>query len=441
MKRYSKVILGLVAAGCAVAVGFFAVSYRAPIAPVGHDQISFDRAAIARGATLAAMGNCGGCHTASNGKPYAGGFPLRTPFGTIYGSNITPDAVSGIGQWSEAAFRRAMHEGVSRDGSYLYPAFPYTHFTKVTDDDIADLYAFLMTRPAVPNTVPAPDLPFPFNIRLAMAGWNILFFQPGRFVPDASHDEAWNRGAYIAEGFGHCSSCHSPLNALGAEVTSAAYTGGEADGWIATALRGEHASSVGWNHNELGSYLSGGFSAVHGVAAGPMTGVSQALGRLPARDIDALAAYVISLRGDATTPDPKRQTASPTFSATTAQALNLSGPAKDGEAIFASACASCHVSGPQFPFYKPAPLELSSAVLASDARNLLHAVMQGVRGSTEQGPPLMPGFEAVLNDRQLAALAEYVRSRFAADLAPWKDISSNIAAIRGEADHADTQNQ
>src|SRR5439155_20849034 len=185
---------------------------------------SFPREQIAKGEELAHIGNCLSCHTAEGGKPYAGGTPLKTPFGTIYGTNITPDPETGVGRWSPEAFSRAMREGVDREGRHLFPAFPYDHFTKLTDEDIAALYAFVMTREPVRQENRRHSVPLP---RASVGIWKSRYFERGVFKPDPSRSAEWNRGAYLVEGLGHCGACHTPRNKLGAEVKDHAFTGGE----------------------------------------------------------------------------------------------------------------------------------------------------------------------------------------------------------------------
>ena len=190
-----------------------------------------------RGRQLAAVGNCAACHTAEGGAPHAGGRPMATPFGTVYSTNLTPDAATGIGQWSFSAFQRAMREGISRDGHRLYPAFPYTAYTQVTDDDLQALYAHLMAQPAVANPVPETRLAFPYNIRPLMGLWNGLYLQPGPVAPVVAQSPLWNRGAYLVNGLGHCTACHTPRDALGGELAHTAYLGGAlVDGWEAPPL-------------------------------------------------------------------------------------------------------------------------------------------------------------------------------------------------------------
>src|SRR5215831_3317741 len=201
-KRTLLALLTIIVLGAA---GFVAWAWEPSLPPTEPpDPSSFNLEIKQRGAELAAIGNCSTCHTSESGRPFAGGRALPTPFGTIYSTNITPDPETGIGRWSEAAFSRAMREGVDRAGRHLYPAFPYDHFTKLTDEDVKALYAFLMTREPVRAEVPANDLTFPLNFRLAAAGWKLLFFHEGRYKPDPRRDEAWNRGAYLTEAAAHC---------------------------------------------------------------------------------------------------------------------------------------------------------------------------------------------------------------------------------------------
>ncbi|HFK4651979.1 TPA: cytochrome c, partial [Serratia marcescens] len=195
-----------------------ALPWRAEIAPVATPGAgTWSAATLERGRQLAAAGDCAVCHTASEGATNAGGLAMATPFGTLYSTNITPDVATGIGNWSFTAFDRAMRQGVARDGRHLYPAFPYTAFSKMTDGDMQALYAYLMSQPAVRQSNPANQMRFPFNLRPLMAGWNALFLRQGEFQPDPQQSAQWNRGAYLVNGLGHCAACHSPRNLLGAE--------------------------------------------------------------------------------------------------------------------------------------------------------------------------------------------------------------------------------
>src|ERR1700761_520059 len=217
-RLFARLAMGAVAVGVAGLVGFAAFAWRPTFAEVATPApSSFAPDVVARGATLAAAGYCSTCHTVPGGQPFGGGYAMKSAFGTIYSTNISPDRETGIGAWSKEAFRRAMQEGVARDGSHLFPAFPYDHFSKFSDEDDDALYAFIMSQkpvhaPAQPNAL----IP-PLGIRALQAGWKLLFFRPRRFEPAPAHDAAWNRGAYLAEALDHCSACHSPRNLLGAE--------------------------------------------------------------------------------------------------------------------------------------------------------------------------------------------------------------------------------
>jgi len=281
------------------AAGIFATAAWQPaIAPINPPlATSFAPDVVKRGAELAAIGDCAVCHTAPAGRIFAGGRAIATPFGTIYSTNITPDAETGIGTWSEAAFQRALRNGVARDGSYLYPAFPYDHFTLVSDDDDKALYAFLMTRTPVQAPALTNDLPFPLKVRPVLYGWNLLFLRRGPYRADPAHDEAWNRGAYLVDGLGHCGDCHTPRNLFGAEQRDRRFAGGAAEGWTAYALDAASPAPVPWTAEALTQYLGRGFAAQHGVPRGPMADIASDLRSVPADDIRAIAIYVAAQMG------------------------------------------------------------------------------------------------------------------------------------------------
>lgn len=247
---------GAVVAVLAIAA---ALMWKPAIAPVGAPPVaSFDAQTKLAGARVVALGDCIVCHTGRGGQPFAGGLPLATPFGTIYSTNITPDVDTGIGNWSLEAFTRAMRHGVARDGHLLYPAFPYIHFTRMSDGDISAAYAYLMTREPVKANAPANELIFPLNFRPLLAFWNILFLRPGPEAADATKDAQWNRGKLLVDGLGHCASCHSPLNAIGGEKSGHAFDGGIVDGWEAPALNALGAAPKPWTQAQLVTYLRTG---------------------------------------------------------------------------------------------------------------------------------------------------------------------------------------
>jgi mono/diheme cytochrome c family protein len=411
----------------AAAVAAFAVIWRPAIAAIDPPApASFDAALVKRGRVLAAIGNCSDCHTVRGAKSFAGGLPVPTPFGTIYSSNITPDPETGIGRWPEAAFRRAMRSGIDRDGRHLYPTFPYDHFTNVSDEDDAALYAYLMTRPPVHAPARANELPFPLDQRFVIAGWKLLFLRHATYQPDDRKTADWNRGAYLVEGLAHCGACHTPRNALGAERKSAQFTGGDVDNWHAYAINAQSPSPVPWDADALFMYLRDGWHPDHGVARGPMAQVVSNLSSVPESDIRAIAVYMAGQFG-APTPDRKRrgeealmQAKSPAPQASTTDAA--------GAAIYAAACAGCHETGRPLP-YGGVNLGLSTAISAPDARNAANIVLSGVRPVEGERGPIMPGFAASMDDGQITALLNYLRTRFSNQPA-WNDLAKTIEDAR-----------
>jgi mono/diheme cytochrome c family protein len=376
-------------------------------------EASFDRSLIARGRELAAIGNCVSCHTSEEGKPFAGARPLPTPFGTIYSTNITPDPETGIGRWSEDDFRRAMHEGVDEKGRDLYPAFPYDHFTRVTDDDLKALYAYFMTRDPVRAGAPPNRLVFPLSLRSTIRAWKAAYFRPGVYRPDPSKSPEWNRGAYLVEGLAHCGACHTPRNALGAERKDRELGGGEAEGWHATSLA---ADSPGrWTAEELYTYLRYGREPAHGTAAGPMADVTHNLADVAEADVRAIAVYVASQMPDG--------------NASAAGKKAERNVAADGGTIFAGACAVCHGAVPPTFSNATVPLGVTTSVNAPDPRNAIHVIMEGLKPESGEKGPMMPGFAAELTDKQVAALVDYLRAEFT-DRPPWSDVPKHVAAIR-----------
>jgi mono/diheme cytochrome c family protein len=419
-----SVLAALVIGG---AIAAFAIAWRPAIAAIDPPAPqSFDTALVKRGRDLAAIGNCSTCHTLRGGKDFAGGLPVPTPFGTIYSSNITPDAETGIGRWPEAAFRRAMRSGVDRNGQHLYPTFPYDHFTNVSDEDDGALYAYLMTREPARAPARANQLSFPFDRRVVIAGWKLLFLRHGTYQPDATRSKEWNRGGYLVEGLAHCGACHTPRNALGAERASAPFAGGDVDNWHAPAINAQSPAPVPWDEDALFAYLRNGWHPDHGVARGPMALVVSNLSDVPDSDVRAIATYMAGVFG-APTPDRKRrgdevlaQAKSPLAQAATSNAA--------GTAIYAAACATCHESTRPLP-YGGVNLALSTTISGPDARNAANIVLSGVRPVEGERSPIMPGFANSMNDDQIAVLLNYLRSRFS-NQPLWTGVEKTIEAAR-----------
>lgn len=421
--RWSRIITGILLVLILLISAAFAWSWRPSIAPVSaHEGPRADRQTVAHGAALAAIGNCNDCHTTEGGQSFAGGRPIPTPFGTIFGSNITPDADTGIGSWSEAAFRRAMRTGVDREGRQLYPAFPYDHFTRATDDDIHALYAFLRSQPAVRNEVPTNKLAFPFNFRPIVAGWKVLFFHEKPLGNNDSRSADWNRGRYLVEGLGHCGSCHTPRNALGAERAHSAYTGGTAEGWNAPPLNASTMTAHKWTVDQLSEYLSTGWHRQLGAAAGPMADVAKNLSQASAHDVRAIAVYIASLSESGTGNPAASHTDHPPGNA----------PA-DAVAIYAGACANCHNNQGEVGPSKALPLALSSTVQQPGSANAVRVILHGIQSYRGSGGPYMPAFDGMLTDAQIAAVAEYVRARYT-NHPQWTDVREEITKARQEGD-------
>jgi mono/diheme cytochrome c family protein len=427
MSLFKKLLICFLALGGAGALGFFALAWRPAIAPiVPSAPQAFAPELIAKGEKLAGGGYCAECHTAKGGKVFAGGYAMETPFGVLYSTNITPDPETGIGLWSEAAFARAMHEGVARDGSHLFPGFPFDHFTKLSDDDVKALYAYFMTRPSVRARALANTIPFPFSIRAFQAGWKLLFFSSGRFKPVAGKRDEWNRGAYLSLGLSHCGACHTPRNLLGAEKSGDTYAGAVVDNWIAPPLTGANPSPGPWTEDELYSYLRSGVSVLHGTAAGPMSPVVQGLSALSESDVRALAVYFADIDHAA------YRSASADLAVARAMSYAGLGTRQEFDAdarLYTAACASCHYNAGHAPLAVRPELALNSALSLPDPTNLIQVVLRGV--SAEEGMPgvVMPSFERALSDADIARIATYLR-RTRTNLPPWSGIEAKVAAMR-----------
>jgi mono/diheme cytochrome c family protein len=393
-----------------ITLGTLALPGRAVAQAVGSD-------AVGRGAYLAAAGDCVSCHTAAGGQPFAGGYRLETPFGYLLAPNITPDDGTGIGRWSADDFYRAMHQGVNRRGQDMYPVMPFDFYTRVTRADSDAIFAYLRSLPPVANPVVVNHLRFPFNQRWSMAVWRELYFAAGSFVPDPAKSAAWNRGAYLVEGLGHCSACHSPRNALGGIEKDKAYTGASVDGWFALNLTSELHNGLGsWSAADIATYLKTGAVAGRTTALGPMAlVVKNSTSRMSDADLAAMATYLkdippnSTLRQGKPTPDPARAAAA---------------------TLYLDHCAGCHQAGGRgMPGVFP-PLAGNGVVLAADPADVLKVVLGGIPAQGRYIP--MPGFAAVLDDEQIAALSNYVRTSWGNAAAP-NTTAAMVARLRAPA--------
>ena len=369
--------------------------------------------AVARGAYLALAGNCAGCHTARGGAPYAGGRPIATPFGTIHASNLTPDAATGIGAWTADDFARAMHEGRSRDGRALYPAFPYTDFTRLARADVDALFAYLRSLPPVDAPNRPHALRFPWSLPWLLDAWRLAYFRPGRLESDPSRDAAWNRGAYLVEALGHCGACHTARDALGGP-SGPALGGGTlaAQGWHAPSLRDDAEGGLGpWTVEAAAAWLATGLDE-RAVATGPMARVvADSLQHLTPDDLRAMATYLKALPG----------AAAPARGAPRAGAGAGDAALALGERLYRERCEDCHGPGGEGgPPHWPALAGNRTLAQASPV-NAIRAVLHGGFAPATRGNPRpygMPPSGPELDDREAAALVSWLRATWGGGASP-----------------------
>ena len=406
---------------------FFAGTTAAGICQAA-DPADQTAAVISRGEYLATAADCGACHTAPGGKPFAGGLPIGTPLGTIYSTNVTASADFGIGRYTEEDFSRALRRGVRRDGANLYPAMPYTSYAKFTEDDVHALYVyFTQAVKPVDEAAPPTELPFPMNIRASMMAWNLLFLDNATFVPDPHRQAEWNRGAYLVQGAAHCGTCHTPRGFLMQEETSRALSGAQVGPWYAPNITSDPISGVGrWTKDDIAAYLRSGHLSGKAQAAGSMgEAVEDSFQHLAAADLDAIATYLKSVPAiHDPADDASRFTAGKMFSELGASRgrdgiRSDSDAEPSGAALFQGNCSSCHSAGGQGSKdgYYPS-LFANSATGAKNATNLIAAILYGVDRTTAAGQAFMPGFGGhptdanPLSDRNIVALGNYVLAHY-----------------------------
>ncbi|KWE50858.1 alcohol dehydrogenase [Burkholderia ubonensis] len=372
-------------------------------------QQSAERAqTIARGEYLARAGDCIACHTVPSGKLFGGGRAMDTPFGALYSSNISSDKEYGIGSWTADDFYRVMHEGKSRDGEFLYPAMPFASYTKVTRADSDAIYAYLLSTPPSHQRNRPHDLRFPFNQRQLLLGWRTLFFREGEFKPDPTQSVEWNRGAYLVEGLGHCTMCHTEINALGGNVRSKEYQGGliPLQNWYAPSLTSNREAGLGdWSITDIVGLLHAGISN-RGAVYGPMAEVVyDSFQYLSEEDVRAVAVYLKSLPGRASEVDTKPPPS------VVAEETNRLAPL--GRKIYDAQCAICHATEgrgkpPHFP-----PLADNQSIQMTSAVNPIRMVLNGGYAPGTRKNPMpygMPPFAQLLSDEEVAAVVTYIRT-------------------------------
>ena len=363
-----------------------------------------DTTGMSRGEYLAHVGDCVACHTQHGGAPFAGGFPMPTPFGTLYSPNITPDKATGVGTWTAAQFYQMLHTGRARDGTLLYPAMPFPAYTKITRSDSDEIFAFLKSLKPVSKINRKNELRFPYSNRSLMYGWRLLYFTEGEFSPAPGQSAQFNRGAYLVQGLGHCASCHSTINALGGSGDDSAFAGGliPLQNWYAPSLTSNQESGLGsWKESEIAALLKAGTST-KGAVYGPMAEVTHnSLQYLSSDDAASMAIYLKSLLELKPAIVNSSETSGPP-----AATLKL------GATIYENRCAACHLTdgtgmAPAYP-----PLAANQSIEMDVSVNPLRMVLNGgyaPQTADNPRPYGMPPFAQVLSDDEVAAVVTYIR--------------------------------
>jgi mono/diheme cytochrome c family protein len=383
-----------------IAAGVLATACASRVALAATPPSGQDFSQIERGRYLTTVADCAACHTdRGSSAQLAGGRPIETPFGNVVAANITPDRDTGIGNWTDAQFDAAVRRGRRPDGARLYPAMPFPYYTRMTQDDVLAIRAYLNTLPPVHHAVRSNQLPFPFNIRAGMWLWDTLYFDPTPFKPDPGKSAQWNRGAYLVRGPGHCAACHTPKNTLGGDLTHQRLQGYSIQGWFAPDITGGLALGLGrWSVTDVVAYLKTGHNRI-AAASGPMgEEVADSSSKMTDADLEAVAVFLRDQPGAAVSATPL--------------------PARDpqmvsGGAIYRDLCSACHQEDGTGVSYLIPNLALSSAVASREPTSLLRVVIHGTQSvATAEEPtaPAMPAYGWQLTDAQIAAVTTYVRN-------------------------------
>ncbi len=359
-----------------------------------------DDAQVKRGEYLARAADCMACHTAEGGAPFAGGLPIHSPFGTIYGTNITSDKQYGIGSYTPDEFFAAVTEGKRKDGANLYPAMPYTSYHLIKREDSDAILAYLMTIAPINRPAPETKLSFPFNVRLGLTGWNMLYGKSVQLQPGEGKSPAWQRGQYMVEVLGHCGECHTPRNPIGALQQDKRFTGGLLMGYLAPSLLAQDLAERGWTQPDLTTFLKHGISAQGSMFNEMYPVVHHSTQHLQDADLSAMATYLL---GD---QPPKARLVEPVPLA------QLNDSAKRGRQQYLNVCAGCHgVEGEGKPHIAVA-MQGNTVLRQSDSRNLVKAILDGIAEQQftgfERMQP-MPGFADKLDDQQVTDMVNYLR--------------------------------
>ena len=415
MRRLVKVLAAVIVVVAVAGAGFAGWRLYDRDPEVSAADVPATPDLIARGAYLVRAGDCTACHNVPGGKPFAGGFAFNLPFGTIYSTNITADKATGIGTWSDDDFVRALHRGIAKDGTHLYPAFPYASYTGLSRADAVAMKAYLFSLPPVHAPARPNQLSFPFNQRWTLAFWNLAFLDDHRFRPDPALSPGENRGAYLATALGHCGECHTPRNLGFAMEIGRQFGGAVAQGWHAYNITTDKDYGIGdWSDEQIADYLRFGHAAGRGSASGPMAeAVGNSLQYLTADDTSALVQYLrhvepqTGVPGTEVDPKPGAMTASSTWAPGTTDAQG-----ELGRRLFEGVCASCHAWNGGGRETNYAALAGSQAVNDPEGVNLVRVLLSGGELKTSRGTAYMPSFARAYNDVELAAVSNYVIGHF-----------------------------
>jgi mono/diheme cytochrome c family protein len=382
---------------------------------------------VERGEYLTRAADCVVCHTAEGGTPFAGGRGFVLPFGTLYSTNITPDVETGIGSYTDANFLDAVHKGIGRHNTKLYPAMPYASYTYMSDADALAIKAYLFTLKPVHAAAPSNTLVFPFNQRSLMSIWSLLFNPDKRYEPNVERSAEWNRGAYLAEAMEHCGECHTPRNLFFALNNRQKFSGSVQGGWRAYNITPDRSSGVGaWSDADLVHYLSIGHADGRGTSSGPMgEAVDESLSHLKPSDIGAMVTYLRSVVSVATSDLPEPKTNPAPSSPADGFAANVEA---HGKSVYEGACAGCHGwtgISPVLPF---ATLTGKRAVNDPTANNVAQVIIRGAQRHTANSADDMPAFGDAYSNAEIASVANYVTARFGAK--PSKLTVANVAKLR-----------
>ncbi|MDC0611383.1 cytochrome c [Vibrio sp.] len=378
---------------------------------------------MSKGEYITRLSDCTACHTTNAQKPFAGGLAMPLPIGTIYSTNITPDKETGIGNYSLTDFKRVLREGIRKDGSYLYPAMPYTEYTRLSDSDIEAMYHYFMdTVQPVHQQNTEEDIPTILSMRWPLSIWNFLFHKQGAYAIDHKQSEQWNRGAYLVQGPTHCGTCHTPrglaMESIAASEREKGFlSGAELAGWHAFNISSDKTSGLGsWSNDEIVRYLKTGSVPGKAQAAGPMAeAVENSFRYISDDDLNSIAIYLRSVTPVSTSPISRFKQGAKKAQDIDIRGLDVTNVRKKqpGKSLYMGNCAVCHdADGSGSPDGYYPSLYHNSVIGSSIPGNLIQVILNGVHRSTNEGEVMMPAFKNHLSDNEIATLVNFLNEEY-----------------------------